>query len=99
MRGIKEMEQVVDNTLNEFQDIQLIIHPDIILEKDIDKVIEMVLGVYENHNLILDELLSSIELQGLSLNDSVKVYAKLYKQIEDHEVIKLSDEETIKLWH
>lgn len=63
----------------------------VITVKNNTQAIEFILEEYKNSDVCIGELFASIEIHGLSIEDVVKVYAELCKQIEGDEVCKVDE--------
>jgi len=99
MQGVDQRgkAEFIDSQLDQIKDIKILIHPEIVHKDDINGTVNLISRIYEEHNINLAELLTSIEVHGLSLEDIVQIYSRLYKQIEGSEVIVVDREESINI--
>ena len=64
----------------------------VIKAESTEQAIELVLKEYKKSDVCIGELFASIEIHGLSVEDVVKVYAKLYEQIEGDEICRVDED-------
>ncbi|OCL28094.1 hypothetical protein U472_02555 [Orenia metallireducens] len=99
MQGIDERGKAkfIDGKLDQIKDIKILIHPEIVPKDDIEGTVNLISRIYEEHDIKLAELLTSIEVHGLSLEDTIQIYSTLYKQIEGSEVVVMNRDKDIGL--
>ncbi len=61
--------------------------------KTIEDACNLVKQVYKEHDLCLGELFQNLEIQGLSIQEVVKVFSILYHEIENDRVCRVNVEE------
>lgn len=67
-------------------------------EKDnIDDAVNTIIEEYHRHDVGIADILATVELRGLSVEDTVKVYARVYSIIEEDETYRIADGEKIDL--
>ena len=59
---------------------------------NLDEAIERINYLYSTSTICLWDLLDYIELEGFSIKEEVFIYAKLFKDIENDDVVRLLDE-------
>lgn len=59
-------------------------------------IYEKIIDIYGKRKLCMEDLLNRIEIRGLTINQIVSLYAKLY-QIEDHIVTRITKDSIINL--
>lgn len=64
----------------------------VIKVETIEQAVELVLEEYKKSDVCIGELFASIEIHGLSVEDTVKVYAQLYEQIEGDEICRVDED-------
>lgn len=62
----------------------------------VEEAIEKVKELYHEQEVCLDEFLENVSIEGLSINDVVKVYAELFKHIENDRVYRVREEGDIE---
>ncbi|PRX31081.1 hypothetical protein BX659_106114 [Orenia metallireducens] len=100
MQGIDQRDKTrfFDSQLDQIKDIKILIHPEIVPKDDINGTVSLISRIYEEHDIKLAELLTSIEVHGLSLEDIVQIYSTLYQQIEGSEVVVIDREEDTSIY-
>ena len=66
-------------------------------EASIDDVVEAIIEEYQTNDVSIGEILSSISVHGLSVEDVVTVYARTCERVEEDKVIRIADGENILL--
>lgn len=71
-----------------------IVPPDdfLIVCDTVDDAAAKIMQVYKSNDLCIGELFSSIVIQNLSIEEVVKVYAKLYQEIEGDEICRIDED-------
>lgn len=60
-------------------------------EPTVEDVVNAIIKEYIKFDVEIHEILNSIEIHGLSILDTIRVYSAVYAQIEDDIVIRISD--------
>lgn len=55
-------------------------------DREINEIVEKIEEKYQDNDVCLDELLDSTTITGVSVSDTVKIYAILFKKIESDKV-------------
>lgn len=55
-------------------------------DREINEIVEKIEEKYQANDVCLDELLDSTTITGVSVSDTVKIYAILFKKIESDKV-------------
>lgn len=66
-------------------------------DDETNEVVDQIIIEYAKGDVCLDELLNSLGIQGMTINDVVKVYAKLFKQVESDKVQRIREGEVVDL--
>ncbi len=64
----------------------------IIKAESVEQAVEFVMEEYKKSDVCIGEMVASIEIQGLSIEDVVKVYVELYEQIEGDEICRVDED-------
>lgn len=64
----------------------------VIKAESTEQAVELVLKEYKKSDICIGELFASLEIHGLSVEDVVKMYAELYKQIEGDEICRVNED-------
>lgn len=66
-------------------------------DPNIDDVVEAIIKEYHMYDVGISDILASISINGLSVEDVVTVYARVYEIIEEDKVYRVADNEKILL--